>query len=65
MKIPDVLYPTVVEARISGPIRCESLDGKELYLPPQEGIIRDLKPFVQDGVTYAVTHLQKKSKPEA
>lgn len=62
MKFPETDYPTLVEGRIEGQIRCEALDGSDLYLPEQTGIIRDLKPFEKDGKTYAITHLQKKSK---
>jgi len=60
LKKPEVLYPTLVKGWIKGQIRCESLDGSELWLPPIEGEIY-MPPFERDGKTWFVTHLQKKA----
>ena len=60
MKTPDVLYPTLVRGIIRGPIRCESLDGSEIFLPEREGILR-IEPFKMDGKVFAVCHQQKKA----
>jgi hypothetical protein len=60
MKRPTCLYPTLARGIISGPIRCESLDGSEIWLPPANGILR-IEPFNKDGKTYAVSHMQKAS----
>lgn len=63
LSYPQVDYPTVVRGQIYGPIRCESLDGSELFLP-NDGMVelRNFTPFKKDGRIYAVTHLQKRSK---
>ena len=58
--ISSILYPTLIRGIIDGPIRCESLDGSELWLPPKEGILK-IPPFSQNGKTWSVTHLQKKA----
>jgi hypothetical protein len=58
---PKVNYPTVIRGYVEGPLRLESLDGTEMYLEPQ-GELRNFQPVVIDGKTWAVTHLQKKSK---
>jgi hypothetical protein len=60
MNRPTVDYPTLVNGRISGPIRCESLDGTELWLPPQEGKLA-IVPFQKDGKWFGISHIQKKS----
>lgn len=64
MKYPEELYPTVVEGVIYGPVRCESLDGSEMYLttPDEVTVFKNFKPFMKDGKMWAVTHLQKKSR---
>jgi hypothetical protein len=61
MKKPTVEYATLINSEISGPIRCESLDGTEIWLPPQSGKITIL-PFQQNGKWFGVSHIQKKSK---
>jgi hypothetical protein len=60
MKRPGVSYPTLIKGRISGPIRCESLDGSELWLPKQDGIL-SIPPFERDGKTWCVSHIQKRA----
>jgi len=60
LKTPSVQYPTLVRGFIHGPIRCESLDGSELWLPPREGKIT-MEPFKADGKTFCVSHLQKRA----
>lgn len=60
-KRPEVLYPTLIRGIIDGPIRCESLDGSELWLPPRDGKLH-MPPFEHEGKTYCVSHLQKKAK---
>lgn len=44
-KRPTVMYPTLVRGIIHGPVRCESIDGSEIYLPPMSGTLK-IKPFV-------------------
>lgn len=66
MKKPTVLYPTVVKGIIHAKeMRCESIDGSEIWIKaPESGVItlRNFKPFVHtDGKTYFITHLQKKA----
>lgn len=61
MKRPTVQYPTLTTGYIDGPIRCETVDGGELWLPSQSGKLV-IKPFEQDGKTWFVSHLQKKAK---
>lgn len=58
---PTVQYPALVRGYIDGPIRCESLDGSELWLPPREGMLY-INPFDADGKRWCVSHLQKKAK---
>jgi len=58
---PKVDYATLVKSEISGPIRCESLDGTEIWLPPRMGKLT-IQPFQQDGKWFGVSHLQKKSR---
>jgi len=58
---PKILYPTLIKGIISGPIRCESIDGTELWLPRRNGILR-MEPFTADGKMFCVSHIQKKSK---
>jgi hypothetical protein len=60
-KRPTVLYPTLVNGIIDGPIRCISLDGSELWLTPQPGNFA-MQPFEHQGKTYAISHIQKKAK---
>jgi len=60
VKKPTSLYPAVLYGIISGPIRCESLDGSELWLPPRTGVLH-IEPFERDGKTYGVSHMQKAS----
>lgn len=66
MKKPTVSYPTLTRGYIEGPIRCESLDGSELWLPPATGRLK-IPPFWQvdpnDRVLkqWCVSHLQKRS----
>ncbi len=57
---PTVLMPTLVKGYCEGPIRCESLDGSEMWLDPKPGIII-LPPFQSGGKTWCVSHIQKKS----
>lgn len=57
---PTVAYPTLVRGIISGPIRCESADGTEIWLQPRKGPFR-LEPFRLGGKVFCVSHLQKKS----
>lgn len=64
---PTQLYPTVLEGEIWGPVRCESLDGSEMYLyedHDQQTSVRfiNFKPFEKDGKTWGVSNIQKKSK---
>lgn len=47
MKHPSVIYPTLIRGYIKGPIRCESIDGSELWLPSTSGRLK-IKPFVND-----------------
>lgn len=61
MKRPNVLYPTLIRGVIDGPIRCESLDGSEIWLPKKKGILK-IPPFERDGKTFCVSHIQKKAK---
>lgn len=65
LKTPTVLYPTLVKGVIIAPeIRCESIDGSELWLPSSYGEMwfQNARPFVHsDGKTYAISHLQKKA----
>ncbi len=64
MKRPTVLYPTLVKGIIYGPIRCESLDGSEMYLEGSNTsptYFDHFAPFEMKGKTWAVSHLQKKS----
>lgn len=58
---PKILYPTLVRGYIDGPIRCESIDGSELWLPPATGRLR-IEPFLKDGKVWCVTHIQLKAK---
>lgn len=44
-RTPIVKYPTLVKGIIDGPIRCESEDGSEVFLPPRKGILK-IEPFV-------------------
>jgi hypothetical protein len=60
MKRPSVKYPTLLKGRINGPIRCESLDGSELWLPKQDGNL-SIPPFERDGKTWCVSHIQKRA----
>jgi hypothetical protein len=60
VKRPTVQYPTLVSGRIDGPIRCQSLDGSELWLAARAGKLT-IPPFEQDGKTWCVSHLQKKA----
>lgn len=60
MKRPTVLYPTLVCGYINGPIRCQSIDGSELWLPPATGRLA-IAPFDRDGKTWCVSHLQKRA----
>ncbi len=67
MKRPTVLYPTIVKGVIHAKeIRCESIDGSELWIPgAPDGVLhlQNVKPFVHtDGKTYFITHLQKRAK---
>lgn len=61
LKRPTVLYPTLRSGYIDGPIRCQSLDGSELWLPERTGKLC-IEPFEKDGKTWCVSHLQKKAK---
>lgn len=62
-KYPTVDYPTIDSGVIHGPIRCESLDGSEMYLEEDDvTVLNDFKPFVLNGKTWGVSHLQKRSK---
>lgn len=54
------MYPTLVRGVIKGPIRCETFEGPEIWLPNQDGIIR-MEPFEANGLMYCVSHLQKKA----
>lgn len=60
-KCPEVLYPTLTHGVIDGPIRIESLDGSQDYLPPQSGVLH-IPPFEKDGKMWTVSHIQKKAK---
>jgi len=61
---PTVSYPTIIEGVVDGPMRCESLDGSEMYIggDNEVHVLKNFGPFEKDGKTWAVTHLQKKSK---
>lgn len=62
---PTELAPRIIAGEIHGPVRLESLDGKEMYWPEMPSGITSFEgvgPFEQDGKTWFVTHLQKKSK---
>lgn len=61
MKRPECLYPTLINGRIDGPIRCQSIDGSEMWLPAQSGKIT-MPPFEHGGKMWCVSHLQKKAK---
>lgn len=66
MKMPDFLYPTVVKGIIHATeMRCESIDGSEIWIKaPPGGIftLKNFKPFVHtDGKTYFPSHLQKRA----
>lgn len=61
------LLPTILEGEIYGPIRCESMDGSEMYLQEDHDQTTSVKfsyfqPFQQNGKMWFVTHIQKKSK---
>jgi len=64
MDYPTADYYTILAGEIWGPVRCESLDGSEMYLPEVSGSTRFLnfKPFEQDGKMWGVSNIQKKSK---
>jgi hypothetical protein len=62
MNGPNVLYPTLVKGRIDGPIRCESVDGSELWLPNYGDCELHIEPFEKNGKMWCVSHLQKKAK---
>lgn len=59
-KKPTVQYATLVRGYIDGPIRCESIDGTELWLPPMSGKLRII-PFLDHGIKFGVSHLQKRA----
>lgn len=63
IKYPEVEYPTIVDGVVYGPVRCESLDGSEMYLetPDEVTVFKNFKPFEMNGKMWGVTHLQKKS----
>lgn len=63
---PTVLMPTVIKGYIQGPVRCESMDGGEMYIEdgklPSEGHqLIEYTPFDYLGKTWAVSNIQKKS----
>jgi len=62
MKFPTVEYPTIIDGEIHGKfIRFESLDGNELVKPIAGGVIilKNFGPFIENGKTWGVTHMQK------
>ena len=61
LQTPKVLYPTVVNGFIDGPILCKSLDDTELWLPPKKGNFK-LPPFEFEGKIYCVSHIQRRAK---
>lgn len=76
-KRPTVLYPTVILGVIEGPIRLESIDGTELFLPPGTDVnggflsgrvfpdklshIRNGGPLKINDKMYGVSHIQRRS----
>jgi len=58
---PDVKYPTLIRGYIDGPIRCESADGTEMWLPPQTGKLY-IPPFLVEGKPFGVSHIQRRAK---
>lgn len=57
---PTAIMPTVISGYVSGQIRCENMDGEEMYL---DGgcTLTEWAPFERGGKTWAVSNIQKKS----